>query len=250
MTARRTTRPTAEPDAEVAFVMRDLAPMMPKLNIALKTPNEDVLARVREAADWSEKTANHIATSAPDITGIKLAYAGGATQDPYAGFEARIVPENITLLPKTTSETTGGNAFNEKIVVAKKGETVPSMLRDLGANPQDIAAVINVLDRGRDGGIREGQKLRVLMSPVQGAQPPRLQPVRVIIAGDSSVDAVVALADTGKYVSVDVRNVDTEVAQTNRRQPTTRTTRRASVFIKASTKPRCATRFRGRSSTT
>jgi len=204
--------PAAEPEAEVAFVMRDLAPMMPKLKIALQSPSDEVLARVREAADWSEKAANHVAV-APDITGIKLAYAGNTPPDPYAGFEARIVPENITLLPKTTTETTGGNAFNEKVVVAKKGDTVLTMLRDLGANADDIASVIRVLNRGRDGGIREGQKLRVLMSPIPGTQPPRLQPVRVIIAGDSSIDAVVALADTGKYVSVDVRNVDTEVAQ-------------------------------------
>ena len=202
--------PAAEPDAEVAFVMRDLAPMMPKLKVALLTPNDEVMARVREASAWSEKAANHAAV-APDITGIKLAYAGNAAPDPYAGFEARIVPENITLLPKTTSETTGGNAFNEKLVIAKKGDTVPTMLRDLGATPDDISAVIRVLNRGRDGGIREGQKLRVLMSPVTGT--PRVQPIRVIIAGDSSIDAVVALADTGKYVSVDVRNVDTEVAQ-------------------------------------
>ncbi|MCK9916226.1 M23 family metallopeptidase [Microbacteriaceae bacterium K1510] len=204
--------PAAEPEAEVAFVMRDLAPMMPKLKIALQSPNDEVVARVREAADWTEKAANHVAV-APDITGIKLAYAGATPPDPYAGFEARIVPENITLLPKTTTETTGGNAFNEKVVIAKKGDTVPTMLRDLGANADDIASVVRVLNRGRDGGIREGQKLRVLMAPVPGTQPQQLQPIRVIIAGDSSIDAVIALADTGKYVSVDVRNVDTEVAQ-------------------------------------
>src|SRR5665647_78256 len=51
--------PAAEPDAEVAFVMRDLAPMMPKLKIALLTPTDDVVARVREAAEWSDKAANH-----------------------------------------------------------------------------------------------------------------------------------------------------------------------------------------------
>ena len=204
--------PAAEPEAEVAFVMRDLAPMMPKLKIALQSPNDEVVARVREAADWSEKAANHVAV-APDITGIKLAYAGNTPPDPYAGFEARIVPENITLLPKTTSETTGGNAFNEKVVIAKKGDTVSTLLRDLGASPEDVSSVVRVLNRGRDGGIREGQKLRVLMSPVPGTQPQRLQPIRVILAGDSSIDAVVALADTGKYVPVDVRNVDTEIAQ-------------------------------------
>ena len=196
--------PAAEPDAEVAFVMRDLDPLLPKLKIALLTPNDEVMDRVREAAEWSAKATKSlpIATS---ITGIKLAYAGQATADPYAGFEARIVPENITLLPKTTNDTTGGNPFNERILLVKKGDTVASMLRDQGATPSAIAAIVNMLGpRGRDGGIKEGEKLRVLMAPVPGAQGP--QPIRVIIANEASVEAVVALSDIGKYVAVDAKN--------------------------------------------
>jgi murein DD-endopeptidase MepM/ murein hydrolase activator NlpD len=206
--------PAAEPDAEVAFVMRDMSPIMPKLKIALLTPSEEVMARVREAAEWSDKAANHLPVAA-NITGIKLAYAGDGSVDPYAGFEARIVPENITLLPKTTAQTTGGNGVNEKLVVAKKGDSVVSILRDLSATPADISAIARVLGpRSFDGGIKEGQKLRILMAPVLGAQP-RLQPIRVIIASDSGIDAVVALADTGKYVSVDVKNIETEVAESS-----------------------------------
>ncbi|MBI1204153.1 MAG: peptidoglycan DD-metalloendopeptidase family protein [Rhodopseudomonas sp.] len=202
--------PAAETDAEVAFVMRDLATMMPRLKISLQTPQDEIVARVREAAEWSEKAANHLPV-AGNITGIKLAYAGSVTADPYAGFEARVVPENITLLPKTTNETTGGNAFNEKTVVAKKGDSVTSILRDLGAEPADIADVVKVLGpRGRDGGIREGQKLRILLAPVKGSK--NLQPIRVIIASDNVIDAVVALSDAGQYVPVDVKNVDTEIA--------------------------------------
>ncbi|MFN3656785.1 MAG: M23 family metallopeptidase [Pseudolabrys sp.] len=204
--------PAAEPDAEVAFVMRDLAPMMPRLKIALLSSNEEVVARVREAADWSQKGSTQMA-AADSITGIKLAYAGQPANDPYAGFEVRIVPENVTLLAKTTSETTGGNAFNERTIVVKKGDSITTVLRDLGANADDIGAIVRVLGpRGRDGGIKEGQKLRVLMAPAPGAAQ-RLQPVRVIIAGDAAIDAVVALSDLGKYVSVDVRNVHTEVAE-------------------------------------
>jgi murein DD-endopeptidase MepM/ murein hydrolase activator NlpD len=201
----------AEPEAEVAFVMRDMAPIMPKLKIALLTPTDEVMARVREAAEWSDKAANHLPVAA-NVTGIKLAYAGDGTVDPYAGFEARIVPENITLLPKTTTQTTGGNGLNEKLIVAKKGESVVSILRDLNATQPDIGAIARVLGpRSFDGGIKEGQKLRILMAPVSGGQ--RLQPIRVIIATDSGIDSVVALADTGKYVAVDVKNIDTEVAE-------------------------------------
>jgi murein DD-endopeptidase MepM/ murein hydrolase activator NlpD len=202
--------PAAEPEAEVAFVMREMAPIMPKLKIALLTPADEVIARVREAAEWSEKAANHLPVAA-NITGIKLAYAGDGNVDPYAGFEARVIPENITLLPKTTTQTTGGNGANEKLVFAKKGDSVVSILRDLGATGTDLNAISRVLGpRSFDGGIKEGQKLRVLLAPAADGQ--RMQPIRVIIAGDSGIDAVIALSDTGKYVAVDVKNVDTEVA--------------------------------------
>jgi murein DD-endopeptidase MepM/ murein hydrolase activator NlpD len=196
--------PAAEPDAEVAFVMRDLDPLLPKLKIAVLTPNDEVMDRVREAAEWSAKATKSLPIAA-SITGIKLAYAGQATADPYAGFEARIVPENITLLPKTTNDTTGGNPFNERVLLVKKGDTVASMLRDQGATPGSIAAIVNILGpRGRDGGVKEGEKLRVLMAPVPGAPGP--QPIRVIVANEASVEAVVALSDIGKYVAVDAKN--------------------------------------------
>jgi murein DD-endopeptidase MepM/ murein hydrolase activator NlpD len=207
--------PAAQPDAEVAFVMRDLAPILPTAKIALLTPKDEVLARVQEAAEWSAKTARHMPAE-PNVTGIKLAYAGAANADPYAGFEARIVPENITLLPKTTDETTGGNPFNEKLIVAKKGDTVGSILRDLGTKPDVITAINKTLGRyGQADGIKEGQKLRVLLSPEPDAK--HVQPVRVIVADDAAVEAVVALSDAGKYVSVDARNVDNDVVEGDER---------------------------------
>jgi murein DD-endopeptidase MepM/ murein hydrolase activator NlpD len=201
----------AEPEASVAFVMRDLPPMLGKVRIASTAPNDEVLARVREAADWMEKTARHIPVSA-NIGGIKLAYATeGNTNDPYAGFEARIVPENVTLLPKTTNETKGGNAWSERTVTAKNGDTVGSVLTGLGATADDIKTISAVLGAGPAGyTLKDGQKLRVLLAPT--ANGARLRPIRVIVASDNSIDAVVALSDTGKYVAVDTRSVDSEVA--------------------------------------
>ena len=153
------------------------------------------------------------------------------------------------MLPKTTTQTTGGNGNNEKLVVAKKGESVVSILRDLSATPADISAIARVLGpRSFDGGIKEGQKLRILMAQgVAGQQ--RLQPIRVIIASDSGIDAVVALADTGKYVAVDVKNIDTEVAE-NSEDRTTKTTPPEYASIKASMRQRCATGYPAPSSTT
>ena len=56
--------------------------------------------------------------------------------DPYADFETRIVPENITLLPKTAAQVTGGNPERRAVHLIKKGDTVASILRELGATPR------------------------------------------------------------------------------------------------------------------
>jgi murein DD-endopeptidase MepM/ murein hydrolase activator NlpD len=206
--------PGAEPDAEVSLVTHDLALILPRVKIAAVLPIDDVLARVRDAANW-------VGGSAPRGPGgdipqnIALAYAADGHPDPYAGFETRIVPENISLLPKTDNQTTGGNGWTERTVTLKKGDSVGSMLRELGANPDEIKMVTGALgSRGREGGVKEGQKLRVLMAPTD--DPKHQLPIRVMISSDNAIEAVAAWSETGKYVSVDVSNMNTAtVAQTN-----------------------------------
>jgi len=53
---------------------------------------------------------------------------------------------------------------------------------------------------------KEGQKVRALLTPVGLGH---MQPLRVIVAGDNGITAAVALSDLGKYVPVNVRNIDT-----------------------------------------
>jgi murein DD-endopeptidase MepM/ murein hydrolase activator NlpD len=202
----------AEPDAEVSFVQRELAAILPRAKIAGIVPMEDVLASVREAANWTARDNTKIAVAGLGAAGRTLAYAAEGAPDPYAGFEARIVPENITLLPKTASQVTGGNAANERTFFVKKGDSIASILRDLNALPDEIRAIANALGpRGRDNGLKEGQRLRILQSAVPGSE--RLAPVRVMVANESVVEAVIALSDLGRYVSVDVNAINTSVAE-------------------------------------
>jgi murein DD-endopeptidase MepM/ murein hydrolase activator NlpD len=196
-----------EIDAEVSFAIRDLATVLPRAKIAAFLPNDDVIERVRETANWSGA-----ATAAGLRTNMKIAYAAEENADLYAGFEARIIPENITLRPKTAAQTTGGNEYNEKTITLKKGDSVATALRDFGASPDEIKAITAVLGRlGKENGVKEGEKLRVLLAPMTGAK--RLQPIRVIVADDAGLQGVAALSDLGKYVAVDVRSMDTEVRQ-------------------------------------
>jgi murein DD-endopeptidase MepM/ murein hydrolase activator NlpD len=207
-----------EPDAEVSFVTKDLGPALPKAKIAAVVALDDVLMRVRDASNWRGGSgvryaalANATADASGTQSDLKMNYATeGTSADPYAGFETRVVPENVTLLPKTKEQATGGNPSNERVHVVKKGDTVTSILRDQGATPEEAKSIASTLGaRGRDGGLKEGQKLRILMSPAGQGPSQRLQPYRVIVANESTVEAVAALSDLGKYVAVDVQSMNT-----------------------------------------
>ena len=199
---------TAASDAEVSFVMRDLGAVLPKAKVVAHVPIEEVLLRIRDASNWRSfgtKAGVRYASATPH-SGIKMAYAAEGNVDPYAGFEARIVPENVTLLPKTNEQATGGNANPERVHLVKKGDTAVSILRELGATAVEAETISATLGL-RGGQLKEGQKLRVQMASLGPGQ--RLQPVRVIIATDSVVEAVAALSDLGKYVAVDAQSMNT-----------------------------------------
>ncbi len=208
----------AEPDAEVSFVTKDLAPILPKAKVAAVIALDEVLMRVRDASNWRGNNAGvrytALANATADASGspdLKMAYAAeGTAADPYAGFETRVVPENVTLLPKTKEQVTGGNPTGERVHIVKKGDTVTSILREQGATPEEAKSISTTLGpRGRDGGLKEGEKVRILMAPAGPGAGQRLQPYRVIVANNSAVEAVAALSDLGKYVAVDVQSMNT-----------------------------------------
>ena len=212
----------AEPDAEVSYVTRDLAAILPRTKLAGVLPAEDIIARVRDTANWGGAGGGggnrYSVAGLPPGSPVPptMAYAADGTPDPYTGFETRIVPENITLLPKTAQQASGGNgiAWNERAVTVKKGENIETILKELGATPEEISAIASALGpRGRRNGLKEGQKLRILAAAPAG-EPNRLQPLRVIVMGDSAIEAVVALSDMQKYVAVDVASMNTLVAET------------------------------------
>ena len=93
---------------------------------------------------------------------------------------------------------------------SRRATAIASILRDLGATPDEAKAVALTLGpRGRDGGLKEGQKIRILMAPTGLSAGARLQPYRVIVANETTVEAVAALSDVGQYVAVDVQSMNT-----------------------------------------
>ena len=208
--------PQAEPSAEVSFVVRDLWKLLPKVKLTIVTPPDQVRARVRRIAAWQGGTTTLSAKSAA-ITGMKLAYAGSRD---YSSLIAPIVPTNVTTIPKTSTTTNGGTRFERQIIEVKNGESAASILRGIGATPDQTTVIDKLLGSyGSQDGLTAGDRLRVLLSPIGKKH---LEPVRVVVANNSGPEAAVALSNAGNYVSVDPDRIDRGSAERHDDQPKSR----------------------------
>jgi murein DD-endopeptidase MepM/ murein hydrolase activator NlpD len=194
--------PGVEPTGELSIVMRDLMQVPAAARIAATLRNEDVMYNVRQAIASNESDLRPTFTAGigTALTGSALGYAsenggtGGATALPN-------VAENLSSIAKTATETTGGNTWSERTIVAKKGEGLSAILKELNAVPQATTALLSAFgSRGRDGGIAEGHRVRVLIDTMPDGQT---HPLRVSIFSEKGHQATVALGDNGRYVSVE-----------------------------------------------
>jgi murein DD-endopeptidase MepM/ murein hydrolase activator NlpD len=193
--------PQIEPTGELSIVMRDLLQAPAAARIAATIRPEDVQYSVRQAIAGvigSEQLRPTITASIGLGLGT-LAYA--AEGNPRGELQLPAVAENMNSVPKTTTEITGGNTWTERTIIAKKGEGLTAILKELGAVPQAMTALTTAFgSRGRDAGIKEGHRVRVLIDTLANGQT---QPLRVSIFSETGHEATVALGDNGRYVSVE-----------------------------------------------
>ncbi|WP_262300013.1 M23 family metallopeptidase [Microvirga sesbaniae] len=204
--------PTPEvADADVSVLRRDLA----SVAIAASAPSltdGDVLAILEEERrvfnDAGRRTPVPIPAQQmlsrtlrqPEGLGDALGYAR-VVDAPFSTIEVRVVPENVTELPKIEQKTMAP-LVEERDVVLKKGETLETVLRSYGGTPGQIAAITTALAaRIKVEGLTEGQRLRILIAPGPRLGDPR-QIVRVITLGERGIEGIAAANDRGVFVSV------------------------------------------------
>ncbi len=211
-------------------------------------PIDDVLARVRDAANWTGTAAVRGRWRRTCRATRDWPMRRKALPDPYAGFEARIAPENVTLLPKTTARDHRRHGLDRAHRQHRaKANPSPRCCAISAPRPDDIKAITGVLGaRGRDGGVREHQKLRVLLAPTERPQThaadPRRDRQRHQHRGRGRAVRSRPLRLRRHPQHGDRNRAGARTAAAGER----RTTAGACGSIRASTRPRCATRCRAR----
>lgn len=198
-------------DADVSVLRRDLVPVAIEASAPSLTDN-DVLAILEEERrvfnEAGRRTSVPIPAQQmlsrtlrqPEALGDALGYAR-VIDAPFSTIEVRVVPENVTDLPKIEQKAMPP-LIEERDVVLRKGETLETALRSYGGTPEQIAAITSALSaRMRVEGMTEGQRLRILIAPGPRLGDPR-QIVRVIAFGERGIEGIAATNDRGVFVSV------------------------------------------------
>ncbi|QIB34860.1 M23 family metallopeptidase [Ancylobacter pratisalsi] len=188
--------PQAEPTGDLTLVMRDITNLPPSTKFAAELPMEDVLMKVRETAEFSLPTADNAPLTAGGF-GRALAFAPAGAIDPL-NLAAR--PDNVSTIDKSADDATGGNNWDERTVVAKKGDTVVSVLVGLGVPEVSARAAADAFDdRALRGQLDEGLRLKILMEKRGETNVA----VRVAVFAESGHKGTVALSDRDKFLAVE-----------------------------------------------
>lgn len=204
--------PQVEPTGELSIVMRDLLQVPSATRIAASMRNDDVIYNVRMAIASSDAELRPTITASTGLSQSIPSLAFANDSNDRGVIETPTIAENLSAIPKTANDTTGGNTWSERTVVAKKGEGLSAVLKELGAVPQAATALVSAFgSRGRDGGLSEGHRVRVLLDTMPDGQT---QPLRVSIFSEKGHEGTVALSDNGRYVAV-AEPREIEAASTN-----------------------------------
>jgi murein DD-endopeptidase MepM/ murein hydrolase activator NlpD len=129
--------------------------------------------------------------------------------DPFDSIEVRVIPENVSILPKIQSRPPEAQ-FEELDLVLAAEQSLKDLLLQQGTVPGQAADVVAVL--GGEKGLQalpQGLSARVLVAP--GARPgdPR-RIMRVVLYGENGVEAIAAVDDENTFVAVAVEDEDEE----------------------------------------
>jgi murein DD-endopeptidase MepM/ murein hydrolase activator NlpD len=203
----------APDDAEVSYVTHDLAAAEidgQSAFLSLEEVQAQVIEQVKTSlAAGGAKSALPLPgqlllsrTSRASLDPQALAYATPGSPSvaaPFSSIEVRMIPENVTLAPRDTTQPT---QMDEKLVVLRRGENFVDALVANGAQREHAMAVAAAFkSRRKDSTPREGQKIKLLFADFDGSGV-NMQLARVSVYSDEQLRAMVAATDRGDFVQV------------------------------------------------
>jgi len=202
--------------AEVGFTATELSPT--QFGVANGTLSlDEVRAQVDETIKHSQTDGSKASPTLPSQlllmktsrasfdpnAGLAYATPGNINvSSPFSSIEVRMVPENVTLAPRTTNpvgDAESTRAAKDKLVVIRRGETLDDVLTAAGVQKTTVAAVKDAFNGRRAAdAVAEGRRIKLSFAETENASVPQL--ARLTVYDGERVQALIALSDSGRYL--------------------------------------------------
>lgn len=197
-------------EAEISFTTKDIASLaLPESGPSLSL--DEIQAQIQEHLRNSTVSAGQRPLALPpqlllmrtsratlDPTGgLTYGAPGSPMMAPFSSIEVRMVPENVTDVPRSPPATAGQN---ERLVMIRRNESLEEALRNAGVIREQIPRIVTSLgNQARN--LSEGQKIALLFDDLDGTGR-NGQVARLTIYVDDTPSTTIAANDAGAYVSV------------------------------------------------
>ncbi len=200
-------------EADVTFTVRDLAGSDPTL-FDSSLSKDEVQAQVGEFGR-NALTLGRLPLP-PQLLLMHTARAGllpssgldfadpGFHPVPFSSIEVRMVAENVTVVPRTDTSREVRTS-DEKLVVFRHGDRLEDVLKANGATRDAARAIMSAFASPRaDAPVADGRRLKFLFTRPDAGKPAQI--ARISVYADETLESTIALADSGGYVQVAMRD--------------------------------------------
>lgn len=196
-------------DAEFSWATRDFAPQTLTSDVSLSM--DEVEAQVAEHAKNSVSAGQGPFPFQSQMLLMRTSRAVGAlpyansndgiSRSPFSSIEVRMVPENVTVVPRAVVPP-GGSPSAEKLVTMHAGESFENMLFNAGVQRATIQAIDSLLaaPAGRQP-VPDGRRIKLVFTELDGPAGGSIL-ARLAIYTDETLETAIALKDDGTYVKL------------------------------------------------
>jgi len=211
-------------DAEVSWATREILPQNLSTTAVLST--EEIRAQVAEHIKNAQAAGKNPLLNSPQSLLTRtsranlanaLAYANPnelVSTKPFSSIEVRMVPENVSIIPRADDSAQQQAAqMAERVVIVKHGETLEDVLAGARVPADEIPKIIAAFKtRKGDPIVAEGRRLKLLFADLGPAFPEGL--ARLSVYSGETLEATIAVTDTGDYKRIMAPEADGPKAKT------------------------------------
>ena len=203
-------------DVEAGFTSRNLD----KAEVAQVKGELNLAEAQAQVAAWikSQSSTERLAPLAPQMLLMRTSHAGvdplgalsyataGSMEPsaPFASIEVRLVPENLTNLPRSPQRG-GDEPSRRRLAQMRRGQSFEDLLRANGASPEAVGSILAAFGlKHGESPVGEGQKIILEYGDVDRADTSN-HIVRISVYADEQLKGVVAAADSGAFAPVAIK---------------------------------------------